>query len=547
MTKRLSIWLFLLLAFNTYTNAQTEKRPALVVGIVVDQMRFDYIYKFWSRYGDGGFKKLIREGYQCKNLQYNYVPTYTGPGHSSIYTGTTPERHGIVSNDWFNLKANKSIYCTDDSTVQTVGSSTVAVGKMSPRNLLSTTVGDELRVATNRASRVYGIALKDRASILPAGHIANGAFWFDGQSGNWVTSTFYMNELPVWLQKYNETQPAMNYLSKTWETLYDIKSYTASLPDSTPYETPYKGTKSVRFPYNLSELMQLSGGQNLIRATPFGSTITKEFAIELIKAEKLGKNNTTDMLCVSFSSPDYIGHQFGTDAIETEDTYLRLDKDLEEFLKFLETWVGKNEVLIFLTADHGGATVPSYLMDLKVPGGYMDYSAVEAKAKLWLKKSTGIDNSLVKVTNDQIYLNESAIAKAGKNLNEIEQMLADSLLKLDGIHSTTAAYLIQRNEYTSGTRSNIQKGYYAKRSGHVMMTLEPNWMEYHKTGTTHGSPYSYDTRVPMLWYGWQVEHGETEKPYYIDDIAPTVSWLLNIPFPNATSGNPIAIPLKIND
>jgi predicted AlkP superfamily pyrophosphatase or phosphodiesterase len=547
MTKRLSIWLFLLLAFNTYTNAQTEKRPALVVGIVVDQMRFDYIYKFWSRYGDGGFKKLIREGYQCKNLQYNYVPTYTGPGHSSIYTGTTPERHGIVSNDWFNLKANKSIYCTDDSTVQTVGSSTVAVGKMSPRNLLSTTVGDELRVATNRTSRVYGIALKDRASILPAGHIANGAFWFDGQSGNWVTSTFYMNELPTWLQEYNKTQPAMNYLSKTWETLYDIKSYTASLPDSTPYETPYKGTTSVTFPYNFAEIRQVSLGQGLIKASPFGSTITKEFAIELIKAEKLGKNNSTDMLCVSFSSPDYIGHQFGTDAVETEDTYLRLDKDLEEFLKFLDTWVGKNEVLVFLTADHGGATVPSYLMDLKVPGGYMDYSAVEAKAKLWLKKSTGIDNSLVKVTNDQIYLNESAIAKAGKNLNEIEQMLADSLLKLDGIHSTTAAYLIQRNEYTSGTRSNIQKGYYAKRSGHVMMTLEPNWMEYHKTGTTHGSPYSYDTRVPMLWYGWQVAHGETEKPYYIDDIAPTVSWLLNIPFPNATSGNPIAIPLKIND
>lgn len=547
MTKRFSIWLFLLFAANSCLWAQAEKRPALVVGIVVDQMRFDYIYKYWNRYGDGGFKKLVREGYQCKNLQYNYVPTYTGPGHSSIYTGTTPERHGIVSNDWFNIKANKSVYCTDDSTVQTVGSSTVSVGKMSPRNLLSTTVGDELRVATNRASRVYGIALKDRASILPAGHIANGAFWFDGQSGNWVSSTFYMNELPVWLQEYNKTQPAMTYLSKTWETLYDIKTYTASLPDSTPYETPYKGTKSITFPYNFPEIRQVSLGQGLIKASPFGSTITKEFAIELIKAEKLGKNKATDMLCVSFSSPDYIGHQFGTDAVETEDTYLRLDKDLEEFLKFLETWLGKNEVLVFLTADHGGATVPSYLMDLKVPGGYMDYSNVETKAKYWLKQATGIDNALVKVTNDQIYLNEAAIAKAGKNLNEIEQLLADSLLKIDGIHATSAAYLIQRNEYTSGTRSHIQKGYYAKRSGHVMMTLEPNWIEYHKTGTTHGSPYSYDTRVPMLWYGWRVVPGETEKPYYIDDIAPTLSWMLNIPFPNATSGNPIAIPLKAND
>lgn len=547
MNLRLSILVILAISLTKLVSSQTEKKPALVVGIVVDQMRFDYIYKYWNRYGNDGFKKLVREGYQCKNLQYNYVPTYTGPGHSSIYTGTTPERHGIVSNDWFDLKLNKSVYCTDDSTVSTVGSSTVSVGKMSPRNLLSTTVGDELRVASNLKSRVYGIALKDRASILPAGHSANAAYWFDGSSGNWVSSTFYLNELPKWLIDYNATQPGMKYLSKPWETLHELSTYTASLPDSTPYETPYKGTKSVKFPYNLPELMTLSGGQNLIRATPFGSTITKEFAIELIKQEKLGKNQSTDMLCVSFSSPDYIGHQFGTDAVETEDTYLRLDRDLAEFLKFLESWVGKEEVLVFLTADHGGATVPAYLMDLKVPGGYMDYRNVETKAKVWLKASTGLDNALVKVTNDQIYLNESAIAKAGKDLNEIEQMLADSLLKLEGIHATCAAYLIQRYEYTQGTRSQIQKGYYAKRSGHVMMTLEPNWMEYHKTGTTHGSPYSYDTRVPMLWYGWKVQHGESAQPYYIDDIAPTVSWMLNIPFPNATSGKPIAIPLKAND
>jgi predicted AlkP superfamily pyrophosphatase or phosphodiesterase len=547
MNLRICILLLLAVTSTKIVSSQTEKKPALVVGIVVDQMRFDYIYKYWERYGNDGFKKLVREGYQCKNLQYNYVPTYTGPGHSSIYTGTTPERHGIVSNDWFDLRNNKSVYCTDDSTVSTVGSSTVSVGKMSPRNLLSTTVGDELRVASNLKSRVFGIALKDRASILPAGHSANAAYWFDGTSGNWVSSTFYLNELPKWLSDYNTTQPAMKYLAKPWETLYDISSYTASLPDSTPYETPYKGTKSVKFPYNLPALMTLSGGQNLIRATPFGSTITKEFAIELIKQENLGKNQATDMLCVSFSSPDYIGHQFGTDAIETEDTYLRLDRDLAELLKFLDSWLGKEEVLIFLTADHGGATVPAYLMDLKVPGGYMDYDNVKTKSKAWLKAATGIDNALVKVTNDQIYLNESALAKAGKNLNEIEQMLADSLLKLEGIHATCAAYLIRRNEYTQGTRSLIQKGYFAKRSGHVMMTLEPNWMEYHKTGTTHGSPYSYDTRVPMLWYGWKVQHGESAEAYFIDDIAPTLSWMLNIPFPNATSGKPITIPLKAND
>ena len=544
MKRNIAHLLLLGIVLSNCLHAQSNEKPKLIVGIVVDQMRFDYLYKYWNRFGEDGFKKLIREGFQCKNLQYNYVPTYTGPGHSSIYTGTTPEHHGIVSNDWYDLKSRTSIYCSSDPTVKTVGSSQEDVGRMSPRNLLSTTVGDELRVATNRSSRVFGISLKDRASIFPAGHSANAAYWFDGSSGNWVSSSFYMPKLPSWLTKYNATQPAMKYLKGDWTTLYPIETYTASLPDSSPYETPYRKTTSVKFPYQLSELMANSGGQNLIRATPFGSSITKELAMELIREEKLGKGASTDMLCVSFSSTDYIGHQFGTDAIETEDCYLRLDKDLAELIAFVEGYVGKDQVLIFLTADHGGATVPAYLMDLKVPGGYMDYANVEQKAKTWLGKAGLPPEVLLKLTNDQIYLDEQAIQGAGKNIHEIEQMLADSLIKLPGIHSATCAYLLQRNEYTESTRKLVQKGYYSKRSGHVMMTLEPNWMEYAKTGTTHGSPYSYDTRVPMLWYGWKVKNGETASPYYIDDIAPTLSWMLNIPFPNACSGKPIAVPLK---
>jgi predicted AlkP superfamily pyrophosphatase or phosphodiesterase len=544
MISRTSLILISLLFLSKMGISQSPAKPKLIIGIVVDQMRFDYLYKYWDRYCEDGFRKLVNEGYQCKNLQYNYVPTYTGPGHTSIYTGTTPERHGIVSNDWFEIKSKESVYCSEDKTVNTIGSETAGVGRMSPINMLSTTIGDELRVATNLRSRVFGVALKDRASILPAGHIANAAYWFDSKTGNWVSSSYYMNKLPEWLKKYNQSQPAMKYLNGNWETLYDINSYTSSKPDSNAYERLFKGKTSATFPYNLSELMPLNDGQGLIRSTPFGNTITRELAEELIKQEKLGKGNFSDMLCISFSSTDYVGHHFGTDAIETEDTYLRLDADLAKLLKFLNEWVGDENLLVFLTADHGGATVPSYLMDLKVPGGYMNYSIVTEKAEAWIKEYCGLDSVLLKLTNDQIYLDEKSVIKAGKNPKELQQLLADSLLLLNGIHYTSTATNMTNEEYTRGTKMLMQKGFYAKRSGQVLMSMEPNWIEYAKTGTTHGSAYSYDTRVPMLWYGWEINSGSTADSYFIDDIAPTLSWLLNIPFPNACSGNPIRIPLK---
>jgi predicted AlkP superfamily pyrophosphatase or phosphodiesterase len=533
--------------FIVFTNAlfaQNPKPPKLVIGIVVDQMRFDYLYKYWNKFGDGGFKKLVNDGYQCKNLQYNYVPTYTGPGHSSIYTGTTPDRHGIISNDWFNRETNSGIYCTDDKTVKTVGSSTEKVGQMSPRNLLSTTVGDELRVASMLKSRVYGIALKDRAAILPAGHIANAAYWFDGESGNWVSSSFYGNTLSDWISRFNKQQKAMTYLNQNWKPLLPIEQYTESLADQTPYETPFKGTTSVTFPYDLKKLMDKNGGQNLIRSTPFGNSFTNDFALELIKNEKLGQGTNTDMLCVSFSSTDYVGHQFGTDAVETEDVYLRLDADLKILIDSLEALIGRENLLVFLSADHGGATVPSYLMDLRAPGGYMNYAPVESELKTWLKTQTGIDSNIIGIFNDQVYLNENALKANGTNISETELLVADWLLRVKGIHSSITASDLRRNEFTRGTNHFIQKGFHPKRSGNVVITLEPNWMEYHQTGTTHGSPYNYDTRVPMLWYGWKIEHGESALPYFIEDIAPTISWMLNIPFPNATSGNPIPIPLK---
>jgi predicted AlkP superfamily pyrophosphatase or phosphodiesterase len=316
------------------------------------------------------------------------------------------------------------------------------------------------------------------------------------------------------------------------------------LPDNNLYEKKFKGKTTPEFPYDLKSLMSLNGGQDMIKTTPFGNTITREMAQKLIEEEKLGSSEFTDMLCISFSSPDYVGHSFGTDAVETEDTYLRLDEEIARLLTFLDERYGKDNYLVFLTADHGGAHVPKYLLDLKVPGGYMNYGPVLDKSQKIVRDFIGRDSGIVGITNDQIYLNEEVIEKSGKSLRELEQKLADVLIHDKGIISTSTSWNMQNYDYTKGLKLLVQNGYYAKRSGHVMMIPETNWIEYDTTGTTHGSPYAYDTRVPMLWMGGGIQPGETPLPYAISDIAPTVSWLLNIPFPNACSGNPIPLPLK---
>ncbi len=319
---------FLFISSLYAQGAKTRKpdtSPKLVLGIVVDQMRYDYIYRFWNKYGNGGFKRLVNEGFFCRNTHYNYMPTYTAPGHASIYTGTTPAVHGIVGNNWFVKEENKSTYCTDDKTVKTVGS-TSAAGEMSPANMWSSAITDELRLVSNFQSKVIGISLKDRSSILPAGHLANAAYWFDSQNGAFITSTHYMQDLPSWAAKFNAQDKAKEYLSKSWTTLLPVQQYTESLPDDNPFEGLFKGEQKPVFPHNLPEIFK-QDGYEAIRYTPFGNSMVTDFALTAILAEKLGKGAATDFLAISYSSTDYIGHRYGPRAIELEDTYLRLDED----------------------------------------------------------------------------------------------------------------------------------------------------------------------------------------------------------------------------
>jgi predicted AlkP superfamily pyrophosphatase or phosphodiesterase len=499
-------------------------------------MRNDYLYRYWNRFGEGGFKRLVNNGFYCKNTHYNYVPTYTGPGHCSIYTGATPAVHGIIANEWYSKEKKSNLYCTYDESVQPVGT-TNSSGKMSPRNQLSTTLGDELKLLYNGKSKVFGVALKDRSSILPVGHAADAAFWLDGASGNFISSSWYMKDLPDWLKKFNEKKLPKTYLDKGWNTLYPIETYTASIADNNNYEEAPKGLKPV-FPYNFSSLYS-EKDYSLIKSTPWGNSLTKDIALECLRNEALGKDNICDMLCISFSSPDIIGHAYGLRAVEIEDVYLRLDKDLEEILNALDAEVGKDNYTLFLTADHGAADVANYLKDMKIPAGLANGKKIEKELKQFCKGRYG-DSLIISLSNQQIFLNEEKISNLKLGVDDIEWALAAELLKMEGVAEAYPSSVIKYQSCGKDDgKSLIAAGYNFKRSGNVAFTYFPAWMEHGEKGTTHGASYGYDTHVPLIFFGYGIKKGENLKRNYITEIAPTISILLNMAFPNGCIGQPI--------
>jgi predicted AlkP superfamily pyrophosphatase or phosphodiesterase len=518
---------------------QQNKQAKLIVGIVVDQMRYDYLEKYYNKFSENGFKKLITQGYDCRNTNYNYAPTYTGPGHASIYTGTTPSYHGIIANDWFVMSSGKVVYVTDDQSVQTVGSSSVKDGKMSPCNLLASTIGDEMRLFSNLKCKVISVSLKDRAAILPGGHLSNGSYWFDSESGNFISSTYYMKTLPQWVSDFNSSRLADKYLSQPWNTLRPIEQYTESAKDDNPYEGLYKGESKPVFPHNLPAMFSKTNYE-ILRSTPFGNTITKDIAIAALKGEKLGKGDYTDFLAISFSSTDYIGHKMGPQSVEVEDTYLRLDLDIAEIITYLEQSLGKDNFLLFLTADHAAAYVPEELIDLKMNAGYFSYKLFSDSLKGYLYKTYSDSNLVSKIMNDQIYLNRQLIKQKNIDIKNLEEGIASFALKFDGIANAYTSYQLNGATLQNRSAQLMQNGFYIKRSGDIAILLEPAWLDdYSFTGTSHGTTYTYDTHIPLLWYGWNIKPGNTSKPVDITDIAATIASFLNIMPPSACIGKPV--------
>ncbi|MHA4845787.1 alkaline phosphatase PafA [Flavitalea antarctica] len=519
------------------TTAATKLRPKLVVGIVVDQMRWDYLYRYYDRYAaNGAFKKFLNQGFSCENALIPYTPTITACGHTCIYTGSVPAIHGITGNGWWDREMSRSVYCTEDKDVKTVGA-TGNAGEMSPRNMLVTSIADELKLATNFRSKVIGIAIKDRGAILPAGHSADAAYWYDGRTGNFVTSTWYMNEEPDWVKAFNGRKLMNGYYEKGWNTLYPINSYVQSTKDDNVYEGKPFGAEQKGFPYDLKKFVDKSYG--VVSSTPYGNTLTIEMAKAAIENEKMGADQVTDLLAISFSTPDYIGHTFGPNSIEVEDNYLRLDKEMGEFFTYLDSKVGKGEYLVFLSADHGVSHVPGFNKENKLPGGVIPDEKWNREINDGLKSQFGADKLVVTNTNYQVHLNNRLIDSMKLDREPIKKWIIGYLNRQPEISRAFDLEDVAGTTLNAKIKEMVSNGYYPKRGGDIQMILQPGYIDGGATGTTHGSWNPYDARVPMLFYGWKVKPGKLNRETHMTDIAPTISALLKIQNPSGNVGQAV--------
>ncbi|MCO5249622.1 MAG: alkaline phosphatase family protein [Chitinophagales bacterium] len=515
--------------------------PTIIVNVVIDQMKQDYLYRFWDLYGNEGFKKLVNEGYNFANAHYNYYPTYTAAGHACISTGATPSVNGIVANDWIENVSGDKMYCTQDTSVLGIGTDTKA-GQMSPKNLKSSTFGDEVKLATNFRSRVFGISMKDRGAILSSGHLSDAAYWFQPDELNFISSSFYMENLPDWVKNFNKRKLGDKYLNQTWKPLLStqtLEKYTEE--DNSLYENIAKGKDTPTFPYELKKL-RADNGNKMIMNTPFGNDILMDFTEALIKNEHLGQNkdNLTDVVYVSFSSTDYVGHYFGIRSMELADTYLRLDKNIASLIKLLERQVGKDNFILTLTADHAGADNPRYLSSKKMEAGFLDHQIVKKDLADFLKEKYGED--LISVfTNMQIYLNHDVITAKNLDKNAIVNDILNFLKFKPGIQKAFSSEIISVGNLTDDMMRMYQNGYDPDRCGDIFIMLKPGWlnMSWSDRGTTHGSIYSYDTHVPLLFYGKNISVGKTFDRVTIAQIAPTLSAILGITPPNGTKAIPL--------
>jgi len=528
------------------SNAQFDKKekPKLVVGIVVDQMRYDYLSRFYEDYSEKGFKKLMQKGFFHRNTHFNYVPTYTGPGHAAVHTGTTPANNGIIGNNWFDKTTGKSVYCVSDESQNSVGTSSNK-GKMSPHRLLSTTLADQNRLHTQFRGKTISISIKDRGAILPGGHSANAAFWYEGgKTGNFISSSYYMDKLPAWAKDFNQSDLVENYL-KEWNTLKPITEYTESGKDVNDFEFGFDGKETATFPYDLKKLAKKNGNLNILKYTPYGNNIVAEFAKRAVDGENLGKDDDTDFLLVSFSSTDYAGHNFGVNSKEVQDIYLRLDRKLGEFISFLENKVGKDQFTLFLTADHGAIHVPNYLKSKKIRAGYFDTKILKSKIESFLNDTFQEDLNLIrKVSNQQIFFHHKNLLKADIESDDLQEILTQFLLKYPKINRVFSREMIMHGNQTDRVGKLVQRGFHQKRSGDIVYALEPAVISYPPKGSTHGSSMNYDTQVPLIFFGKGIKPGEGYQKRNITDIAPTISHILGIAFPNANIGNIITEALE---
>jgi predicted AlkP superfamily pyrophosphatase or phosphodiesterase len=546
-----NLFTLLLLLCASLTSFAQLNHPKMVVGIIVDQMRPDYLTRFYKYYDAGGFKTLMSDGYSMWNVHYNYIPTYTGPGHASIYSGTTPRFHGIIGNDIYYREKHKLQYCVLDTSVVILGndrknasySKKDSMEGMSPQRLLVSNICDELKVFTSNKSKIISISVKDRAAILSAGHLADYVLWFDQKTGNFVTSSYYPKGMPGWAEDFNRKKYADSIIkenSDQWIPLFKSNNYYSDCDTAVFVRTPDTAFTLPGFPHKINKK---NNKYSNFYHSPFSNTLLTDLAIEAIKKGDLGKGPVPDFLQISYSSTDAVGHWYGPFSKEIKDTYLRLDKDLERLIQTLDQTIGKDNYVLFLTADHGIPEIPKE--SGKVPGGYINPKGLYTSANTFLNRKFHLTSVrfIETLINDQFYLDSASISKNKLDMKVVQTELADFLIHQHGIALAYTASELNRGEHLSDIGSLVQNGFQPKLSGDVAMVLESGFMEpdYQDKNVVveHGSGYSYDTNVPLIWYGQNIKKGETWQLHYITDIAPTLSMLLRIKYPSACFGNPI--------
>ena len=517
-------------------------KPRLVIGIVVEQLKYDQLEKFRDRLGDNGIKRLINEGTYYKNASFEYMLTQSAPGHATISTGTEPSFHGITSDNWYLPLRNELIYCTKDIEVNPVGGSFEA-GLHSPVNLQASTFSDELEMATNKNAKVFGVGLKENSAVFSAGHAADGAYWFDNTTGTWMSSTYYIDTLPVWVNDFNAMKFSDSYLNNAWSLLRPEQDYSDCLADSNNFEAGFNSINY--FPYDLKKMSSkgLFNSRNdfsLLRETPFGNSFTTSFAIRLMEKEGLGKDDVTDYLSICYSSTDNIGHRFGPSSVEMGDAILRLDEEIKILLTFLNDSLGKKNILIYFTAAHGISEIPAVLENNRIPAGYFKQNQALQLLRSYLNAVYGEGDWVKGYYERQVFLNRTLIEDARLPLEEVQKKVARFLVQFTGVAAAYPYSTFEANDFGNGNLKRIINNFNPQRSGDVIVTLNPGWVE--KEGdyvTNHNSPYEYDSHVPLIWYGWTVNRSTVTRKVNMTDIAATLSSLCKVPYPNACTGEPL--------
>jgi predicted AlkP superfamily pyrophosphatase or phosphodiesterase len=543
--KRFAIIVLLILVFVKLSGQGTylpPDKPRLVIGIVVEELNYNQLEKFHDKLGENGIKRLINEGTYFKNASYEYLLTQSAPGHATIATGAEPSFHGITSDDWYIPLKNELINCTKDINVNATGGSFES-GLHSPVNLLVSTFSDELAMATNKKAKVFGVGLRESSAILSAGHAANAAFWFDNTTGTWMSSSYYINTLPVWVNDFNAMKFSDTYLNSTWNLLRPAKDYVDCLPDSNSFEAGFNNINY--FPYDLKKLrsknvFNYKNDYSLLRETPFGNSLTTDFAIRLIQNERLGKNDVTDYLSICYSATDYIGHRFGPSSMEMGDAILRLDDDIKKLLTFLNDSIGKKNILVYFTAAHGISEIPTVLERNRIPSGYFQQNQALQLLKSYLNAVYGEGDWVKGFSERQVFLNRTLIEDARLSLDDVQKKVARFLVQFTGVEAAYPYSAFEANDFGNGNLKKIINSFSPQRSGDVIVILNPGWVEKETDFVTnHNSPYEYDSHVPLIWYGWTVNRATVIRQVNMTDIAATLSTLCKVPYPNACTGEPM--------